>query len=178
MRGVARQACWSRTYLQMTNLFHHALLYFLMLFLLHAFGMSPFTYLCTSAKHPVSVAHCNNPISMFITIGPFHSFLPVCPLYQLTQLRLSLSEPWSGFFSSPSSSGFPNLVSGIVSCSVWFVHNSVAYYFSCLVSVYMLDRHWADVLSKHVSVHSKYLHTLHILHFISLRACSQSVVLN
>lgn len=178
MRGVARQVCWSTIYLQMTNPFHHALFYFLMFFLLHAFGTSPFSYTCPSAKHPVSLAHCHNSISMLFTIGPFHSFLPVCPLCLLMKLRLNLCKPWSGSFSSPLSSDLLDLVFGIVPCSAGFVYISVVYYFSCLISVYMLGSHWADVLTEQVLVHSKYLHTLHILHFIFFHTSRQSVVLN
>lgn len=151
--------------------------YFLMLFLPHAFGMIPFSYLCPSAKHPVSLAHCHNPISMLFTIGPFHSFLPVSPLYQLTKLRLNLSKPWSGSFCSPLSSDLPDLVFSIVPYSAGFVYISVVHYFSHLISVYTLDSHWADVLTKQVPLHSKYLHTLHILHFISFPTFRQSVVL-
>lgn len=64
----------------MTSPFHHALVYFFMLFLLHAFGMSLFSYLCPSAKHLVSLAHCHNPISMLFIVGPVTtlSFVPPC----------------------------------------------------------------------------------------------------
>lgn len=55
---------------------------------------------------------------------PFHSFLPLCPLHQLTELKLNLSKPWCGSFSSPSSSDLTDLVFGTVSCSAGFVYLS------------------------------------------------------
>lgn len=119
----------------MTNLFRHAFLYFLMLFHPYAFGMFPFSYLCPPAKHAVSVMHCHNPISMFFAVRPLHSFLLVCPLYHLTKLRLSLSKPWSGAFSSHQAvtSQTWSLVLSLALQGLCM--SSVVYYFACLVPV-------------------------------------------
>lgn len=120
----------------MTNPFHHALVYFFMLFLLHAFGMSLFPifalllnilWVWHTATVPSACSLLQDPWR------PFHLFLPVCPLYQLTKLRLNLSQPWRGPFSSPWSSDLPDLAFGSLSCSAGFVYLSGSLLFlSCL----------------------------------------------